>query len=170
MNATLEQVTPEVAQALVAQAVSQGLSVNDYLRGLLSMSNGATVADTQSVALPPRNEAMFAALQRSAERLKEVPVSDSTERTLQIIREGRAGAMYGGEPTEAETAPTALSEAPQTQAAQHSPRNEEMLAIIRRSRERMKDMPVRGSMEETLLMIRKARAGEMWGYEPTDYE
>jgi hypothetical protein len=48
------------------------------------------------------------------------------------------------------------------------PRNEEMLAIIRRNHERLKDMPVRGSTEETLKMIRRARAGEMWGYEPTD--
>ncbi|MGH9427271.1 MAG: hypothetical protein ACRD2L_13320, partial [Terriglobia bacterium] len=50
------------------------------------------------------------------------------------------------------------------------PRNEEMLAIIRSAHERLKDMPVRGSTEETLKMIRRARAGEMWGYEPTDFE
>ena len=113
MNTTIEQVTPEVAQALVKQATVQGLSVNDYLRGLLGMSNGAAaklaVADAQPAA-------------------------------------------------------------PQLQTAEPAPRNEEMLAIIRGSRERMKDMPVRGSAEETLLMIRKARAGEMWGYEPTDFE
>ena len=48
------------------------------------------------------------------------------------------------------------------------PRNEKMLGIIRESRERMKDVPVSGSTEETLKMIRRARAGEMWGYEPTD--
>jgi hypothetical protein len=57
----------------------------------------------------------------------------------------------------------ALAEEPQ-------PRNEEMLAIIRRGRERLRDMPMRGSTEETLKMIRRARAGEMWGYEPTDTE
>ena len=57
----------------------------------------------------------------------------------------------------------ALPEEPQ-------PRNEEMLAIIRRGRERLRDMPMRGSTEETLKMIRRARAGEMWGYEPTDTE
>jgi hypothetical protein len=102
MKATLEQVTPEVAQALVAQANAQGLSVNDYLRGLLGLGNGASAQlaldkepPPQKAAQPPRNEAMFAALQRSAERLKDVPVSGSTERTLQIIRAGRAGAMYG---------------------------------------------------------------------------
>ena len=47
-------------------------------------------------------------------------------------------------------------------------RYEGMLAILRRSEERLKNMPVRGSTEETLKMIRQARAGEMWGYKPTE--
>jgi hypothetical protein len=64
--------------------------------------------------------------------------------------------LTGGERQE-----LALAEEPQ-------PRNEEMLAIIRRGRERLRDMPTRGSTEETLKIIRRARAGEMWGYEPTD--
>jgi hypothetical protein len=50
------------------------------------------------------------------------------------------------------------------------PRNEKMLATIQRNHERLKDMPVRGSTAETLKQIRRARAGEMWGYEPTDCE
>lgn len=50
------------------------------------------------------------------------------------------------------------------------PRNEAMLEALRKTRERLKDMPVRGSTEETLKMIRAARGGEMWGYEPTDTE
>jgi type II secretory pathway predicted ATPase ExeA len=53
-------------------------------------------------------------------------------------------------------------------AGQPQPRNEEMLAIIRRNKERLKDMPVRGSTADTLKMIREARAGAMWRYEPTD--
>jgi hypothetical protein len=61
--------------------------------------------------------------------------------------------LTGGERQE-----LAIAEEPQ-------PRNEEMLAIIRRGRERLRDMPMRGSTEETLKMIRRARAGEMWGYE-----
>ena len=105
MNATFEQVTPEVAQALVMQATSQGLSVNDCLRRMLGISNGAAA---------------------------ELAVAD--------------------------TPPAA----PQ--------RNEEVLRIMQEVEELMKDMPVRGSTAETLLMIRRARAGEMWGYEPTDYE
>jgi hypothetical protein len=50
------------------------------------------------------------------------------------------------------------------------PRNEAMLAVLRRSAERHKDMPVSGSTEETLKMIRRARGGEMWGYEPSETE
>jgi len=48
------------------------------------------------------------------------------------------------------------------------PRNDAMLAVIRRTKERLKNMPVRGSTEETLKMIREARGGAMWGYEPTE--
>lgn len=51
-----------------------------------------------------------------------------------------------------------------------SPRNEAMLAVIRRTHERLKNLPMSGSTEETLKLIREARAGAMWGYEPTDTE
>ncbi len=105
MNTTLDQVAPEIVQAIVAQAAARGLSINDYLRQLLGLNNGTVT---------------------------EFAVADTRQET--------------------------------------PPRNEEMLAIIRRNRERLKDMPVRGSTEETLKMIRRARAGEMWGYEPTDFE
>lgn len=50
------------------------------------------------------------------------------------------------------------------------PRNEAMYAVLQRSAERRKDMPVSGSTDETLKMIRRARAGELWGYGPTDTE
>ena len=48
------------------------------------------------------------------------------------------------------------------------PRNEAMLAVLHRSAERMKDVPVSGTTEDTLKIIRAARGGEMWGYEPTE--
>lgn len=109
MNTTLDHIAPEIVQAIVAQAAARGLSANDYLRQLLGLTNGtgAELAlseepQQRSEEKPPRNEAMFAALQSSAERLKDVPVSGSTEQTLKIIREGRAGAMYGYEPTDTE--------------------------------------------------------------------
>jgi hypothetical protein len=103
MELQKEQIAPEIMQAILAQATARGLSVNDYLRQVLGLTNG----DAGELALSeesaaPRNEAMLAALQRSAERLKDLPVRGSTEETLKIIREGRAGAMYGYEPTDTE--------------------------------------------------------------------
>lgn len=61
-----------------------------------------------------------------------------------------------------------LAEETNSAPAEAAPRNEAMLAVLARSAERLKDMPVRGSTEETLQMIREARAGRMWGYEPTE--
>ena len=61
---------------------------------------------------------------------------------------------------------SALAEAHEPQP----PRNEAMLAVLRRCAERHKNMPFSGSTEETLRMIRRARAGEMWGYELTETE
>lgn len=43
--------------------------------------------------------------------------------------------------------------------------NEAMLAVLARSAERQKNMPVSGNTKDTLEMIRRARDGEMWGYE-----
>jgi hypothetical protein len=46
MNAVIqEQIAPEVAQALAARATANGLSVNDYLRQLLGLTNGAQPAE-----------------------------------------------------------------------------------------------------------------------------
>lgn len=105
MNATLDQIAPDLLQTLAYQAGARGLSADDYLRHLLGLSNGAS-------------------------------------------------------------APSALADTPEAAP----PRNEEMLAIIQRTHGWLKDMPVRGSTEETLKMIRRARDGEMWGYEPIDPE
>lgn len=54
------------------------------------------------------------------------------------------------------------------EAIMPNPRNEAMLAVLERSQERLKDLPIGGSTEETLKMIREARGGKMWGYEPTE--
>ncbi|MGH9897957.1 MAG: hypothetical protein ACRD63_01555 [Pyrinomonadaceae bacterium] len=103
MNTTLDHVAPEIVQAIVAQATARGLSVNDYLRHLLELNNSedAELAHTDAYEeRQPRNEAMFAVLQRSMERLKNMPFSGSTQDSLKILHEGRAGGMYGYEPTE----------------------------------------------------------------------
>ncbi len=106
MNATLnEQIAPEIVQAIIAQAAARGLSVNDYLLQVLGLNGQLQkLAIAEAPEQPqPRNEAMFAVLQRSAERMKEVPVTGSTEETLKMIREARAGAMWGYEPTDTDT-------------------------------------------------------------------
>lgn len=110
MNTTLDHLAPEIVQAIVAQATTRGLSVNDYLRQLLGLTNGtgaelalSEAPPPRSEEKPPRNEAMFAALQRGAERLKDMPVRGSTEATLKMIRRARAGEMWGYEPTDADT-------------------------------------------------------------------
>jgi hypothetical protein len=103
MKARFEQIAPETMQAIIAQATMRRLLVNDYLRQLLGLTNGhdadSAVVEGQEEA-HPRNEAMLAALRRSEERLKNMPFSGSTEEALRILREGRAGEMYGYEPTE----------------------------------------------------------------------
>jgi hypothetical protein len=53
---------------------------------------------------PPRNEAMLLALRRSAGRRTDMPTSGSTGETLKMIREGRAGEMWGYEQDESERA------------------------------------------------------------------
>ena len=53
-----EEIAPEVARAIIAQATIRGLSVNDYLRQLL----GLRVANTVG---PPRNEGMLHSNHRS---------------------------------------------------------------------------------------------------------
>ncbi len=101
MNATLnERIAPEIVNAIIAQATSRGLSVNDYLRQALGLNEQPREPAIAEQPPQPRNEAMFAVLQRSAERMKDVPVTGSTEETLKLIREARAGVMWGYEPTD----------------------------------------------------------------------
>jgi choline dehydrogenase-like flavoprotein len=46
------------------------------------------------------NEAMLAALQRARERAKQTPQSGSTEESLKLLRDGRAGKIFGYDPSE----------------------------------------------------------------------
>ena len=53
-----------------------------------------------------------------------------------------------------------------TATEEPDPQGQAMLAVLARSAERLKDLPVSGETKDTLEMIRRARDGEMWGYEP----
>lgn len=46
------------------------------------------------------NHAMLEVLRRTSERLKAMPFSASTQESLKILREGRAGKLWGDEPTQ----------------------------------------------------------------------
>ena len=105
MNATLDQIAPDLLQTLAYQADTRGLSANEYLRHLLGLSNGASAPPALTAtpeAAPPRNEEMFAILQETEEMLKDMPERGSMEETLRMIRRARAGEMWGYEPTEDE--------------------------------------------------------------------
>jgi len=43
-----------------------------------------------------------------------------------------------------------------------------MLEALEATRKILKDMPVRGSTEESLKILCEGRAGKIWGYEPTE--
>jgi hypothetical protein len=104
MEPQKEQIAPEIFQAIIAQATTHGLSVNDYLAQLLGLAidheEKLSMGDPHEEPSSPRNEAMLAALAATREILKDMPVRGSTEETLKMLREGRAGRMWGYEPTE----------------------------------------------------------------------
>jgi hypothetical protein len=102
MNAAQEPIAPDVVQVLIAKATASGLSINDYLRRLLGLKNeqSADSATSEPVEETPRpNDARLTALQRIAERQAKRPFTKSAD-TLTMLREARAGAMWGYEPTE----------------------------------------------------------------------
>lgn len=96
------EVREETVIRLKSVAQSLSLSLDEYLAKVADLvyvpqPNDETIKPEE---IPPPNEAMLAILARSAERMKDVPISGSTEETLKLIREGRAGRMFGYEPTE----------------------------------------------------------------------
>ncbi len=56
MNTTLDHIAPEVVQAIIAQATAHGLSVNDYLRQLLRLTNDTGAELAMSEELRQRDE------------------------------------------------------------------------------------------------------------------
>lgn len=87
--------TAAILQTLKAQAEEQGTTLDGLLETLIVEKDEPTNCEQ-----PPRNEGMLAVLARCEERLKRMPFSGSTEDSLKILHQGRAGEMYGYEPTE----------------------------------------------------------------------
>ena len=92
--------TAAILETLKAQAEARGVTLDDLLKSLIEAEVGVTNGQDQQPHKQAGIEAMLAVLARSAERLKSMPFSGSTEDSLKILHEGRAGRMYGYEPVE----------------------------------------------------------------------
>lgn len=105
MSTPQEQIAPDVIQILVANATANSLSVNDYLRQLLGVKDQQSAVsasrepDEEALPTIEANDAKLAALQRIAERQAKRPFTKSAD-TVGMLREARAGAMWGYEPAE----------------------------------------------------------------------
>lgn len=89
---------PEQMQALIERASKAGTTPEVYVIGLINahLNNDSVIVEE----LNPQAKAMQAVLQRSAERMKDMPISGETKDTLEMIRKARAGEMWGYEPSE----------------------------------------------------------------------
>lgn len=101
IQTTTLEVTQEVAEAIKANAAARQLPLNDYLRSLLASENSAPGAAKEAPAetQPEPNRGMLEVMRRIAERNQGKPLTSGAD-TLKILREARAGAMFGYEPTE----------------------------------------------------------------------
>lgn len=86
-----------ILQALQRKAEAQGVTLESLLKPLAEDEAETLNGENQH---PARNEGMLAVLERTRERWKKMQVSGSTEDSLEILRQGRAGEMYGYEPIE----------------------------------------------------------------------
>ena len=100
-TATLE-VAADLAETIKANAVARRQSLDEYLREMIEAGKveASEVPETETnEAAPTPNYGMLEALKRISERNKDRPYT-SGEDTQRILREARAGAMFGYEPTE----------------------------------------------------------------------
>lgn len=98
MNLAHEPIAPDIIQALVAKATASGLSLNEYLRNLLGLKDKRDAAK-QDEATDQSEDTRLAALRGITEQQAKRPFTNSTD-TVKALREARAGAMWGYEPTE----------------------------------------------------------------------
>ncbi len=104
MNAstvTLE-IPADLATAIRANALARQQSLDQYLREMIALDARQeieTSAPEVAEATPTPNYAMLEALRKVSERSKDMPYT-SGENTQKMLREARAGAMFGYEPTE----------------------------------------------------------------------
>lgn len=87
----VDQNTAVIIRLLQQKAEAQGTTLEALLKPLAEEENEAAA----SQETPQRNEAMLAVIRRTQERLKDLPVSGSTEDSLKILDE-----MYSEEDIE----------------------------------------------------------------------
>ncbi|MEK7830120.1 MAG: hypothetical protein AAB401_03495 [Acidobacteriota bacterium] len=104
-TATLEIAT-DLVIAIKANAAMKRQSLDEYLRNVIEVDriefdrkDGDAVGDEPAETVPTPNYAMLEALRKVAERSKDMPYTDGKD-SLKMLRQARAGAMFGYEPTE----------------------------------------------------------------------
>ena len=100
-TATLE-VAADLAETIKANATARQQSLDEYLREMIEADKAETseVSDAETTETAPTpNYAMLEALRKVSERSKDMPFTSGDD-TLKMLREARAGAMFGYEPTE----------------------------------------------------------------------
>ncbi len=105
MNGALEGLSEETIKALIAQAATSGLSVDEYLQRLLGLKNGSAEPGDLAITdlnneTPQPNETMLAIIKEVTELQKDRRYTPGGEKTVDILRQGRAGEMYGYEPNQ----------------------------------------------------------------------
>ena len=98
----------------------------------------------------------------------QMTIIEVDQKTAAILRALQEKAEAQGTTLDALLKPLTEGENGTAASQEPPPRNEAMLAVIRRTRERLKNMPVSGSTEDSLKILYEGRAGEMYGYEPTE--
>jgi hypothetical protein len=94
--------TPQEEAWLNAQALRQGLPPAEIIKKMIDEKLTPETERTETAALEAAvspNEGMLAALRGIAERQQGRRKTDGSD-TLRLIREARAGAMYGYDPAE----------------------------------------------------------------------
>lgn len=98
-STTTLEVAADLAETIKANATARRQSLDEYLRRMIETDNQETGNAAETGSGPTPNYAMLEILKKISERNKNRPYT-SGEDTQRILREGRAGAMWGYEPTE----------------------------------------------------------------------
>jgi hypothetical protein len=96
------EVAPQVAailEKLGARAKSQGVTLDALLRDLLPVAEQGEMTEDSIEPKKLSYDEKLAALQRLEERQANRPFTEAGD-TVAMLREARAGAMWGYEPTE----------------------------------------------------------------------